>query len=360
MAAINKSYIRFVKEIKKQILQSRYHAARFVNKEALFLYYIIGKAISEKIKKEHWGNSIIDSISDDLQKLLPGLRGYSSKNLRNMRQFYEAYSSVEIWQSATAKLEKTSTAVKFKKQFIKNIFTGLGFTHHILLINQCKEIKERMFYMEQAAEHQWSITILRHHLDSDLYKRKGKLPNNFKATLPAKLYPHALDAFKDEYLLDFININEDDSERELENQVVNNIKIFILSLGKGFSYVGNQYRLVLADDEYFSDLLFFNRILQSLVVIELKKGKFKPEHAGKLNFYLNLLDDKVKLPHENNSIGIILCKEKNNAVVEYAFKDINKAMGVATYKFSKRPPPLFRKILPGPKSLINLLKTGKK
>ena len=373
MAAINKSYTRLVEQLKKQILQSRYNAARLVNKEILFLYFMIGKAISEKIEKENWGNAIIETLSADLQKEVPGLRGFSSKNLRNMRQFYETYSSVEIWQSATAKLEKPAkktiwqsataklkkpgSTIKLTKQFIRNVFTTISFTHHILLINKCKDIRERMFYMEQSTQHQWSIAILQHQLDSNLFKRKGKLPNNFKTTIPEKLYSHALDAFKDEYLLDFINIAADDNERDLESQVVNNIKKFILSLGKGFSFVGNQYRLTAGNEEFFSDLLFFNRILQCLVVIELKSGKFKPEHAGKLNFYLNLLDDKVKLDHENNSIGIILCREKNNAVIEYAFKNIDKAMGVATYQTTKLPPSRYRKILPDAASLKKLLNT---
>jgi predicted nuclease of restriction endonuclease-like (RecB) superfamily len=366
-----KSYTKFVKELKNQILLSRYHAARLVNKEVLSLYFITGKSISGKIQKENWGNSVIETLSEDLQKELPGLRGFSSKNLRNMRQFYEAYSSVEIWQSATAKLEKnrkktiwqSATAklkkqtpvIKLKKKFINKVFTSLSFTHHILLLNKCKDTRERMFYMEQSVAHQWSIAVLQHQLDSDLFKRKGKLLNNFKTTLPEKLYPHALDAFKDEYLLDFININDDDNERELENQIVNNIKKFILSLGKGFSFIGNQYRLTEGNEEFFSDLLFFNRILQCLVVVELKSGKFKPEYAGKLNFYLNLLDDKVRLPHENNSIGIILCKEKSNAIVEYAFKNIDKAMGVATYKISRLLPSKYRKILPDAESLKKLL-----
>lgn len=371
MALTNKSYTEFVKQLKKEILQSRYQAARLVNKEILLLYYITGKAISEKIQKENWGNSVIERLSNDLQRELPGLRGFSSKNLRNMRQFYETYSSVEIGQSATAKMEKLDKAVlrqsataksgkqtpliKLKKQFINKVFTTLSFTHHILLLNKCKDFKERIFYMEQSAEHQWSIAILKHQLDSNLFKRKGKLVNNFKNTLPQKLYPHALSAFKDEYLLDFINLNDDDHERELESQVVNNIKKFILSLGKGFSYIGNQYRLTAGGEEFFSDLLFFNRVLQCLVAIELKSGKFKPDHAGKLNFYLNLLDDKIKLPHENNSIGIILCREKNNAIIEYAFKNIDKAMGVATYKTSQQLPSRYKKILPDAESLKKLL-----
>jgi predicted nuclease of restriction endonuclease-like (RecB) superfamily len=389
MAGKDKKYIKFVAELKIQILQSRYHAVKLVNNEILLLYYATGKSITEKLKRENWGNAVIEKLSEDLQKALPGLRGFSSKNLRNMRQFYETYSTVEIWQSATAKSEISASkaiwqsatakseisaskaiwqsttakseiasapAIKLKKQFIKKIFISLSFTHHILLLNKCRDLKERMFYMELSVANQWSVSLLQHQLDNNLYKRKGKLINNFKQTITAKLYSHALESFKDEYLLDFININEDDNERELETQVINNIKKFVLSLGTGFSYIGNQYRLIAGGEEFFSDLLFFNRLLQCLVVIELKSGKFKPEHAGKLNFYLNLLDEKVKLLHENNSIGIILCREKNNAVVEYAFKNIDKAMGVATYKTSKLPPSRYRKILPDAESLKKFLK----
>lgn len=372
MAIQATGYTRLVKELKKQILQSRYQAARLVNKELLLLYFHTGKILSQKTKKENWGSSVIDTLSADLQKELPGLRGFSAKNLRNMRQFYEAYQHIEIWQSATAKLEnrsktaiwqsataklkKPASTTRLRKKFITDIFTSLSFSHHIVLLSKCKDIKERLFYMEQAVLNQWSITLLHYHLDNSLYKGKGKLPNNFKDTLPPNLYEHALDAFKDEYLLDFININEADGERELENHLVNNIKKFILSLGKGFSFIGNQHRLSIDGEEFFTDLLFFNRVLQCLVAIELKSGKFKPEHVGKLNFYLNLLDSKMKLPHENNSIGIILCKGKSNAIVEYAFKNMEKAMGVATYKTSKLLPAIYQKILPDAASLKKLLK----
>jgi predicted nuclease of restriction endonuclease-like (RecB) superfamily len=209
--------------------------------------------------------------------------------------------------------------------------------------------------LEQAVAHHWTVNLLQHYIDSMLYRSKGKLLNNFTNTLPQKLAATAIEALKDEYLLDFININPDDNERVLESAIVNNIRHFILSLGTGFSFMGNQYRLVVDEDEFFIDLLFYNRQLQCLVAIELKKGKFKPEYAGQLNFYLNLLDDQIKLPHENTSIGIVLCREKNNKVVEYAFKTMDKAMGVATYKTSKQLPTQFKKVLPGAAELKKLL-----
>jgi predicted nuclease of restriction endonuclease-like (RecB) superfamily len=379
-----KTYIHFVQQLKEQILQSRFQAAKLVNRELLLLYYSIGKMISEKIKKEKWGNAIIDTLSKDIQNELPGLRGFSPKNLRNMRLFYEAYKQKEIWQSSTAKLNNdqngpSSTAqieynnehnkqqtvktkskklpaiIQINHEFIDQIFTALSFTHHILLLNKCKSVNERRFYMEQSVMHHWTVNLLQHHIESNLYHQKGKLLNNFKATLPTHLAAHALDVFKDEYLLDFININPEDDERVLEQQIVNNIKQFILSLGTGFTFIGNQHRLIVEGEESFVDLLFFNRILQCLVAIDLKRGKFKPEYAGKMNFYLNVLDDKVKLPHENPGIGIIMCKEKNNTIVEYAFKTIDKAMGVATYKTSKQLPGAFKKVLPEAEELKKLL-----
>jgi predicted nuclease of restriction endonuclease-like (RecB) superfamily len=358
----NKTYLQFVQEVKQQILQSRLQAARLVNRELLLLYYHIGKMIAEKVEEERWGSAVIDSLSRDIQQELPGIRGFSSKNLRNMRLFFEAYYPGEIWQSATAKIKPEATGpnwqlatAEINKGLANEVFTALSFTHHILLLNKCKDLEERSFYIQLSVAHHWTVTLLQHHIDSDLYRQKGKLPNNFNRTLPQALAGHALDAFKDEYLLDFINISPDGDERVLETEIVNNIKHFILSLGTGFSFMGNQFRLVVEEEEFFCDLLFFNRQLQCLVAIELKKGKFKPEYAGQLNFYLNVLDEQVKLPHENNSIGIILCKEKTNKVVEYAFKSMDKAMGVATYKTSKQLPVQYKKILPGVEELKKLL-----
>jgi predicted nuclease of restriction endonuclease-like (RecB) superfamily len=354
-----KSYLSFVEEIKKNIQHRRYLATSLVNREMLALYFSTGKAITEKIQKENWGNAVIDTLSADLQKSIPGLRGFSAKNLRNMRQFYEAYANAVIWQLPTAKIIKKGKTEQYSKKFIDNIFSSISFTHHMMLLNKCRDKHEREFYMEHVVSHQWSVSLLQHHIESNLYRRKGKLVNNFRKTLPGRAAKEAMNTFKDEYLLDFINVSEEENERELESHVIANIKQFILSLGRGFTFIGNQYRLLVGEEEFFSDLLFYNRILQCLVVIELKSGKFKPEHAGKLNFYLNLLDDKVKLPHENNSIGIILCKEKNNAIIEYAFRSIGKAMGVATYKTSKLLPQRYKKVLPDADTLRKLLKKGK-
>src|SRR6478735_43804 len=343
------TYSQFIQQVKKQILQSRYQAAKLVNKELLLLYYNIGKMLHQKIQQAKWGDKVLQNISADLQKELPGLRGFSAQNFKKMRIFYEAYPLLlvhKIGSSSTNQLGKKNIKKKEEQIAIgssatnqfenaqRDIFYLLSFTHHFLLISKIKDLTERLFYMQQNATNHWTVNLLQYHIESDLYHQKGKLPNNFKATLPQTLAAHALDAFKDEYLLDFININPEDDERVLEQEIVNNIKHFILSLGTGFSFIGNQHRLVVDEDEFFTDLLFYNRNLQCLVAIELKKGKFKPEYAGKLNFYLNALDELEKLPNENSSIGIILCREKNNKVVEYSFKSMSKSMGVATYKMT--------------------------
>ncbi len=301
----NNTYSQFVQQVKQQILESRYQAAKLVNRELLLLYYNIGKMLYQKIKQAKWGDKVLQNISADLQKELPGLKGFSQRNLKKMRQFYEEYRQLPIGPLTTAQLETTSkrqtvsvdavvtqqiqkkekeplTTAQIEPEVIKTFFS-ISFTHHVLLI-AIKNTTERFFYMQQAAAYHWTVNLLQYHIESDLYHQKGKLPNNFTTTLPQKLAAHALDAFKDEYLLDFININPEEDERVLEQEIVNNIKHFILSLGTGFSFIGNQHRLVVDEEEFFTDLLFFNRNLQCLVAIELKKGKFKPEYAGKLNF----------------------------------------------------------------------------
>ena len=237
-------------------------------------------------------------------------------------------------------------------------FLSVGFTHHSEILAGAKEPDERLYYIRKCATEFWSKDKLRYYLKDGLFERQGAMPNNFALTITdSALQQRALSSFKDEYFLDFVNIEDPDEidERVLEQQIVHNIKDFIMALGRDFSFIGNQYRLVVAEKEYFVDLLFFNRRLQSLVAIELKRGEFKPEYAGKLNFYLSALDEYVKLPNENPSIGIILCKDKSTKTVEFAFRDINKPMGVATYKTSTELPREYRGILPDPDELRKLM-----
>ena len=363
---VDKSYMEFILSIKQQIVQSRYVAARLANREQLMLYFKTGLMISEKIKAQKWGAKVLDQISADLQKELPGLKGFSAGNLKKIRLFAEAYAPhLVIGSTASNQIRLAGIRDGFSisstlSNLIENkafyeAFTGISFSHHFTIITKIKAWEARIFYIQSAAVNFWSLTVLEHHIENNLFGKEGKLPNNFDGTLNESLKPSALKVFKDEYLLDFIAGDELDDERHIEQQVVLNIRNFILQMGKGFCFIGNQYRLEVDGDEFFIDLLFFNRHLQCLVAFELKKGKFKPADAGQLNFYLNVLDEKVKLQQENSSIGIVLCKEKNNTVVEFAIKSFDKAMGVATYKTSKQTPVQMKGILPDTDELGKLL-----
>jgi len=301
---MNKEYINFIAGLKQNIIQSRYTAARLANKEALLLYFKTGKMLSEKIAAEKWGAKVLEQIAEDLQKQLPGLKGFSHRNLKNMRQFALAYETFSIRQTVSAQL--ADSIMQSPTAQLPETWYNISFSHHMSLINKCKSNEERFFYMGRAAAEFWSLRILEHHINANLYKHQGKIANNFNTTLPGNLKTNALQVFQAEYLFDFVALDEDD-ERVIEGQLV------------------------------------------------LKRGKFKPAYAGQLNFYLNVLDEKVKLSHENPSIGIILCKEKNNTIVEFAVKTIDKAMGVATYRTTKEVPNEMKGILPDADDLAKLL-----
>ena len=387
------NYVLAVKQIKTAILKSRYEAAALANKELLKLYFGIGQYVSFHSRNKNWGKGAIDSISSLLQQELHGLRGFSATNIRNMRIFYEEWECMQPFlidkkaplfhfseeelnrqllsaelknqnrQLATGDLNDSFLIQQLATAELENewieLFLKVPFTQHRLIIRGAEVTEERVFYIQKVATEFWSFETLKHHLKSDLYQRQGKLAHNFQSTLSENAFRQkALMAFKDEMLLDFINIedaDEEPNERVLENAIVQNIKKFIMALGTEFSFIGNQHRLLIEDEEYFIDLLFFNRKIQSLVAIELKKGKFKAEYVGKMNLYLSALDEMVKQPHENPSIGIILCKEKNNKIVEFAFRDTSKPMGVVTYKTYNDLPEAYKNILPDTETLKSLL-----
>lgn len=324
----------------------------------LSLYFGIGKFISENSRNHFWGTNAIETISSRLQQELPGLRGFSPVNIKRMRQFHEE------WEQYIQKPDLQNSVIRTSaSDDLFNInfdhFLSIGFTHHYEILLKTKTLEERLFYIENSATSFWSVSNLKYNLESNLFANRGKLPNNFKTSISdIDLRHKALLSFKDEYLLDYINIespDDDYDEQVLETEIVANIRNFIMSLGKDFSFIGNQYRLMVEEQEYFIDLLFFNRCLQCLVAIELKRGAFKPEYFGKMNFYLSALDDLVRLPHENQSIGIILCKSQKQSVVEYAIRDMNKPMGVASYKLESELPEQYRNILPDAETLKKLL-----
>lgn len=367
------NYNQAIQAIKSAILHSRYRAAALANRELLSLYFGIGKFISENSRNHFWGTNAIETISTRLQQELPGLRGFSPVNIKRMRQFYEEWKCYlqTIDQKKVIRptmpdeiqtdilLTNRPTVSDDFKDFYWERFLSVGFSHHYEILVKKKIIEERLFYIEKCATEFWSYRTLQYHLKENLFAKRGKLPNNFKTTISdADLQRKALLSFKDEYLLDYINIESPDDEwdeRVLESEIMTNIKNFIMSLGKDFSFIGNQYRLVVEEQEYFIDLLFFNRRVQCLVAVELKRGEFRPEYLGKMNFYLSALDDLVRLSHENCSIGIILCKSKKQNIVEYAIRDMSKPMGVSTYKFASELPEHYRNILPDAETLKKFL-----
>jgi predicted nuclease of restriction endonuclease-like (RecB) superfamily len=376
------NFAEAIRVIKNAILKSRYRAAILANREQLSLYYGIGKYISENSRVNFWGTNAIETISSRLQQELPGLRGFSVGNIKKMRIFYEQWckyfenrsltthdlessesQNIEIRSLVTNELEidllsgNRSFSIDDLQQINIDYFGSIGFTHHYELLTKTTSLEERLFYIERCATEFWSVEALKRHIKNNLFNNRGKLPNNFNKTISdADLRQKALMSFKDEYLLDYINIESPDDEpdeRFLEGEIVANIKNFIMSLGKDFSFIGNQHRLIIEEQEYFIDLLFFNRQLQCLVAIELKRGEFKPEYLGKMNFYLSALDDLVRLPHENCSIGIILCKSQKQSIVEYAIRDMSKPMGVAMFKTEL--PEEYKDILPNAETLKELL-----
>ena len=383
-----RNYDAAVQIIKTAILQSQYDAARSVNEKQLTLYYGIGKYISLNSRKGFWGKGAIDAISDRLQRELPGLRGFSARNLRNMRTFYEEWSMLDaapiaagqhnlelasakspdssVLAVATAKLPDESfwqLQLPKSSDFPIAEFLKMGFTQHLVVLGKVKAHPERLFYIRRCAEQKFSVEDLEASIARDDYGHQGSLPNNFPKTLSAAGQAlRAINAFKDEYLLDFINVEElgardgqDVDERVVENAIVHNVRNFILAFGKDFTFVRNQYHLDAFGEDQYIDLLFFNRELNCLVAVELKTGKFKTSYLGQLQGYLSVLDGFERKPHENPSIGLILCKDMNKSFVDYVIQDYSKPMGVATYKTAEDMPEKLRKALPDVEDLRRIL-----
>ena len=364
-----------VQVIKNAILQSQQRALVAINQEQLALYYGIGRYISENTRNGSWGNGILEAISAQLRKELPGLRGFSVPNLRKMRLFYEEWQLLsdnsfvptnelanEQQNSFVPTNELPIVQFKIEADFPISAFLNIGFTHHYAIISKVKDIEERKFYIQFAANTKAKVEDLELVIKSDLYHHQGNLPNNFRNTIPDQLQAfRAIAMFKDEYLLDFINTEElfvrdkDRDERLIEQSIVQNVKNFIMTFGKDFTFVGNQYCLEKFGVEEYPDLLFFNRELAALVCVELKDGPFKPAYLGQLAAYLRILDDEVRKPNENPSIGIILCRSANKKFVEYVIQDYDRPMGVATYKTAADMDERLKRLLPSVEDLEKLL-----
>ena len=363
------NYDNAVKTIKTAILQSQFDAVQSVNEKQIKLYYEIGKYISMNSREGFWGKGAIEVISQRLAKELPGLRGFSVTNLKSMRLFYEEWSFLQeekpansISAVATAELDMLNQ-IQDLHSFLPRSFLQIGFTHHIVILRNSKELSERLFYIHRCEEEHYSVESLKASIVRDDYHHQGSLPNNFKKTLPiAEQAIRAIRTFKDEYILNFINTEElgardaiDVDERIVENALINNIKNFILTFGNGFAFIRNQYHLQAFGEDQFVDLLFFNRNLNCLVAVELKTGKFKTSYLGQLQGYLSILDGFEKKPHENPSIGLILCKDMNKSFVDYVIQDYSRPMGVATYRTSEGMSEELRQALPDIEELRKIL-----
>ena len=368
-------YKQAVSVIKEAILHSQYRAAKMVTGEELSLNFGIGAYVSNRSRQEKWGTSIIESISEQLRRELPGLRGFSARSIRNMRTFYEYWTQYLIWQPSAAKLQLSINqdtididCFSLQKwspvaaEINREEFLGISFSHHLEILQKTKDIQEVLFYIHQTVLHKWDKYDLRNRLKEGLYQKQGAAANNFLQTMPFNDARKAVGMFKDEYLLDYINIDEmevdkpeDIDERVIEKAIVRNIKQFIMTFGRDFAYIGNQYHLEIFGEELFPDLLFLNRELNCMVVVELKKGAFKPAYIGQLQTYMKVLDDKVRKPHENPTIGILLCKSANKPFVEYVIRDYTHPMGVATYKTAEDMSEELRKALPDMDEMRKLL-----
>lgn len=358
--------------LKTAILQSQARAAEAVNHEQLALYFGIGRYISANTRNKNWGNGMIKSISQSLRNELPGLRGFGETNLKNMRTFYEAWNSIESNSSVTTDnfLQISDTKHNAIRQLqltnLENFpvvaFLSISFTHHISILTNVKEYDERLFYIQYSADNKLSNDDLEKIIKKDLYHHQGHLPSNFLNTIPDyKQAYRTIKMFKDEYLLDFINVeeigmhDEDIDERIIEQSIVHNIKNFIMTFGKGFSFNGSQIHYDKLGHEHWVDLLFYNRDLRRLVVFELKKGKFKTSYLAQLSTYLHILNDDERREGEEAPIGIILCKSADKAYVEYVMQDFRQPMGVATYKTADEIDAKLLEVLPSREQLQRIL-----
>ena len=329
-----REYNKLLMDIKQRVLFAQYEALRAVNKELISLYWDIGKMIVERQKGETWGKSIVEKLAKDLQTEFPGIKGFSERNIWRMRNFYHSYH---------------------KNLKLPPLVAEIGWTHNITIMDKCKDNLEREFYIRMTCKYGWTKNILIHQIENKIYEKTLLNQTNFDKTVPNDIRNQAKLAVKDEYIFDFLNLGKEYNERQLEKSLLDKVEHFLKEMGGMFSFIGSQYRLEIAGKEYFIDLLLYHRNLKCLVAIELKIGEFIPEYIGKMQFYLAILDDKVRMEDENPSIGIILCKSKNKVIIEYALKESKKPIGVSEYKIVSKLPSEFKGKLPTSQQIYGLL-----
>jgi predicted nuclease of restriction endonuclease-like (RecB) superfamily len=318
-------YAEFVNDIKQRILMAQYAALRAVNKELIQLYWEIGKQIVEKQTLLGWGKSVVENLANDLQKEFPKTRGFSAPNLWFMRQFYAEYQNNE---------------------FLQSMIREIGWTHNLIILNKCKDNLERQFYILHTQKFGWTVRVLSHQIDNKTYEKYLLNRTNFDSVLPQAYAHQAKLAVKDHYTFDFLELADQHSERELQTALVSNIQQFLTEMGYWYTFVGSQFKINVGGKDYYIDLLLFHRKLRCLIAIELKIGDFQPEYKGKMEFYLTALNRQIKEESENNAIGIIVCRNKNETVVEYALSTAVHPIGIATYDTTTVLPENYRNYLP--------------
>lgn len=337
-------YQDWLNAIKQRVLSARLRVALAANSELITFYYEMGAQILDRETHAQWGSSFIDAFSKDLRQTFPEIGGFSSKNLRYCRAFFRFYCDPAIWQQAVAKL--TDTPWTGVEAALAQRLTQIPWGHNILIFTKCGTITEASFYISQTLEQGWSRDVLALQLKSNLYARAGKAVTNFSHTLPAPQSDLAQQTLKDPYTFDFMALTAPYNERDVERQLTQHITQFLLELGKGFAFIGRQYHLEVAGNDYYLDLLFYHVILKCYVVIELKNRKFIPEDAGKLNFYLSAVDSLLKRDDDQPTIGLLLCRDKNNIEVEFSLRNLNKPMGVSEYSLVETLPDNLKGALP--------------
>lgn len=318
------NYAQILNSLKTAVRESRQKAVLAVNTQLLTLYWNIGNTVSQQVQQANWGSKTVEKLANDLRSEFPDMKGFSLRNIQYMRLFAETYPDIQFTQQAVAQIP---------------------WGHHVLLMDKIKDSEIALFYVHKVIENGWSRDILSLQIKANLHERQGKSISNFDKAVN---YQSDLiqQTFKDPYIFDFLTLQEDYQEKDLENALTEHITKFLLELGAGFAFVGKQYHLEVGDQDFYIDLLFYNIKLRSYIVIELKKGAFKPEYAGKLNFYLSVVDDTLKGEFDQASIGLLLCQDKNKVVAEYALKDINKPIGISAYQITESIPENLKGSLP--------------
>ncbi|MBK0384244.1 DUF1016 family protein [Pedobacter sp. SD-b] len=362
---LNPEYKNWLIELKSKIRSTQIKAALAVNSSLIGFYWELGKSISEM--ENVWGNKLIAQVSKDLKHEFPDIKGVSRSNLFYCKKFYEFYSS-KIVQQVVGQIDSNENITvqqsigllelpEIEGVFnLQKLLTNIPWGHHIIIFTKANNIDMAIFYLNQTLENNWSRAILEIQISSDLYKRQGKSINNFSNTLPKPLSDLANQTLKDPYIFDFLSLDVKYRELDIERQLIEHITKFLLELGKGFAFIGNQYHLQIADNDYYLDLLFYHIKLRCYVVIELKNTKFIPEFTGKLNFYLSAVDSMIKDKSDNPSIGILLCKDKNNIEAEFALRDMNKPMGISELRLVENLPDNLKSSLPTIQELEDELK----